>query len=75
MDVLTGWWDDFFWGSVVVAQVFLASLVLMVIFGLIGAAAKLSGNRIAHKIANGYTIVFRGTPEILVILVWLLESL
>ena len=68
MDVLTGWWDDFFWGSVVVAQVFLASLVLMVIFGLIGAAAKLSSNRIAHKIANGYTIVFRGTPEILVIL-------
>jgi len=68
VDVLSGWWDDFFWGSVVVAQVFLASLVLMVLFGLIGAAAKLSGSRIAHKIANGYTIVFRGTPEILVIL-------
>ncbi|WP_044038047.1 ABC transporter permease [Octadecabacter arcticus] len=68
MDVLTGWWDDFFWGSVVVAQVFLASLVLMVIFGLLGAAAKLSSNRIFQKIANGYTIVFRGTPEILVIL-------
>lgn len=68
MDVLTGWWDDFFWGSVVVAQVFLASLVLMVIFGLIGAAAKLSGNPVAHKIANVYTVVFRGTPEILVIL-------
>jgi octopine/nopaline transport system permease protein len=42
--------------------------VLMVIFGLIGAAAKLSGNRIVQKIANGYTVVFRGTPEILVIL-------
>jgi octopine/nopaline transport system permease protein len=68
VDVLTGWWDDFFWGSVVVAQVFLASLVLMVIFGLIGATAKLSSNRISQKIANGYTIVFRGTPEILVIL-------
>ena len=68
MDVLTGWWDDFFWGSVVVAQVFLASLVLMVIFGLIGAAAKLSSNRISQKVANVYTIVFRGTPEILVIL-------
>jgi len=40
----------------------------MVIFGLIGAAAKLSGNRIVQKIANGYTVVFRGTPEILVIL-------
>ncbi|MEB8387028.1 ABC transporter permease subunit [Rhodobacteraceae bacterium KMM 6894] len=68
MDVLSGWWDDFFWGSVVVAQVFLASLVLMVVFGLIGAAAKLSNSTVAQKIANGYTIVFRGTPEILVIL-------
>jgi len=68
LEPLSGWWDDFFWGSVVVAQVFLASLVLMVIFGLIGAAAKLSGNRIVQKIANGYTVVFRGTPEILVIL-------
>lgn len=68
MEVLTGWWDDFFWGSVVVLQVFLASLVLMVLFGLIGAAAKLSGNRVAQKIAGAYTVVFRGTPEILVIL-------
>lgn len=68
MEVLTGWWDDFFWGSVVVAQVFFCSLILMVIFGLIGAAAKLSNSVIAQKIAGGYTIVFRGTPEILVIL-------
>lgn len=68
MEVLSGWWDDFFWGSVVVVQVFFASLVLMIIFGLIGAAAKLSNNRVAQKIAGGYTIVFRGTPEILVIL-------
>ncbi|MEP5759294.1 MAG: ABC transporter permease [Litoreibacter sp.] len=68
MDALVGWWDDYFWGSVVVAQVFICSLVLMVIFGLVGAAAKLSDNVIAQKLANGYTIVFRGTPEILVIL-------
>ena len=40
----------------------------MVLFGLIGAAAKLSNNIIAKKIANGYTIIFRGTPEILVVL-------
>ena len=68
MEILTGWWDDFFWGSIVVLKVFLASLVLMVIFGLIGAAAKLSGNRIAQKIAGAYTVIFRGTPAILVIL-------
>ncbi|MEZ5732526.1 MAG: ABC transporter permease [Paracoccaceae bacterium] len=68
MEVLTGWWDDFFWGSVVVLKVFLASLVLMVIFGLFGAAAKLSDNRVARKVAGAYTVIFRGTPEILVIL-------
>ena len=68
MDILVGWWDDYFWGSVVVAQVFVCSLILMIIVGLIGAAAKLSDNFIAQKLANGYTIVFRGTPEILVIL-------
>ncbi|MDG1456454.1 MAG: ABC transporter permease [Pseudoprimorskyibacter sp.] len=68
MDALVGWWDDYFWGSVVVAQVFFCSLILMIIFGLIGAAAKLSNSAIAQKLASGYTIVFRGTPEILVIL-------
>jgi len=65
---LVGWWDDFFWGSLVVVQVFFVSLVMMVLFGLLGAAAKLSNNRIAKAVANGYTVVFRGTPEILVLL-------
>jgi len=68
VEALTGWGDDFFWGSVVVLQVFIVSLFLMVLFGLIGAAAKLSKSRIAHKIAGAYTIFFRGTPEILVLL-------
>jgi octopine/nopaline transport system permease protein len=66
--VLNGWWDDYLWGAVIVAKVFAASLFLMILFGLVGAAAKLSDNRVAQKIANGYTVIFRGTPEILVIL-------
>ena len=66
--MLTGWWDDYLWGAVIVAKVFAASLLLMVLFGLLGAAAKLSDSRVAQKIANGYTVIFRGTPEILVIL-------
>lgn len=65
---LVGWWDDFFWGSVVVAQVFFASLIMMVLFGLLGAAAKLSDSRIARNVAATYTVIFRGTPEILVLL-------
>ena len=68
MDVLTGWWDDYFWGALVVGKVFLCSLGLMILFGLLGAMAKLSNSRIAHKVAGAYTVVFRGTPEILVIL-------
>ncbi len=68
MDAVTGWWDDYFWGSMVVLQVFFFSLLLMVLFGLIGAAAKLSDNRPAQKISAAYTVIFRGTPEILVIL-------
>jgi His/Glu/Gln/Arg/opine family amino acid ABC transporter permease subunit len=68
VDVLTGWWDDFFWGSIVILQVFLVALVMMVLFGLIGAAAKLSNSRIAQKLASAYTVIFRGTPELLVLL-------
>lgn len=68
MDVVTGWWDDYFWGAMVVARIFIASLILMLVFGLIGAAAKLSDSRIAQRIGSAYTVMFRGTPELLVIL-------
>lgn len=68
MEAVAGWWDDYFWGSLVVLQVFFASLILMILFGLIGAAAKLSNSKVAQKTAAAYTVVFRGTPEILVIL-------
>ena len=68
MEAITGWWDDYFWGAVIVAKVFITSLSLMILFGLLGAAAKLSNSRIAQRIAGAYTVIFRGTPEILVIL-------
>lgn len=53
-----------------VLRVFGVSVILTVVFGLIGAAAKLSKNRIAQKIAGAYTIAFRGTPELLVLLIF-----
>ncbi len=74
MDAITGWWDDFFWGSLVVVELFVVALILTVLFGLIGAGAKLSNNRAAKAIASGYTIVFRGTPEILVLLLFYFGS-
>ncbi len=74
MDAVSGWWDDFFWGSLVVVELFFVALILTVLFGLIGAGAKLSKNRVAKAIASGYTIVFRGTPEILVLLLFYFGS-
>ena len=62
---LSVWWDDYFWGAMTVLKVFGVSLIMTVIFGLIGATAKLSKSRIAHKIASAYTIAFRGTPALL----------
>jgi len=74
LEDITGWWDDFFWGSVAVAQIFVTALIMTVFFGLVGAAAKLSKSRVAKSIASGYTIVFRGTPEILVLLLFYFGS-
>ncbi len=74
MEAVTGWWDDFFWGSVVVVELFFVALILTVLFGLIGSGANLSKSRVAHAFVNGYTIVFRGTPEILVLLLFYFGS-
>jgi len=74
VDAITGWWDDFFWGSLVVVELFFVALILTILFGLIGAAAKLSKNRAANAIASGYTVVFRGTPEILILLLFYFGS-
>ncbi len=74
MEAVSGWWDNFFWGSLVVVEIFFVALILTILFGLIGAAAKLSKNRAFNAIASGYTIVFRGTPEILILLLFYFGS-
>jgi len=74
VEAVTGWWNDFFWGSLVVVELFVVALIMTVLFGLIGAAAKLSKSRVAQWIAGGYTVVFRGTPEILVLLLFYFGS-
>jgi polar amino acid transport system permease protein len=69
MSDVVGWLDEYFWGAMVVLRVFGVGLVMAVVFGLIGAAAKLSKSRIAGTLASAYTVVFRGTPEMLVLLI------
>lgn len=55
-------------GAWMTIQLALASLVIGLIIGLLGATAKLSHNRIARGIATTYTTVVRGVPELLLVL-------
>jgi His/Glu/Gln/Arg/opine family amino acid ABC transporter permease subunit len=63
----TGWGDELFFGAIVTIQVAFLSYALGLILGLIGAAARLSRHRFVSLVALGYSIVFRGLPELLVI--------
>jgi His/Glu/Gln/Arg/opine family amino acid ABC transporter permease subunit len=45
------------------------SLALATVLGALGAAAKLGGGRIARGFAEIYTLVFRGVPELVIILI------
>lgn len=69
MDLALEWAGPFLAGALVVLEIFLASLVLTVVFGLLGASAKLSGSPVLRWLGQAYTTVFRGTPEILILLI------
>lgn len=55
-------------GLMMTIGVSLAAFVVAFIFGLIAAWAKLYGGRIARGIAEIYTLVIRGVPELVLIL-------
>ena len=74
MSALAGWLDDYFFGTLVIISVYLAALAMCVVWGLLGAAAKLFGPRWLQAIVNAYVTVFRGTPELLVLLIFYFGS-
>jgi len=55
-------------GSLTTVAVALASLLLAVVFGLLGAAARLSPNRMAVALGTVYTTVIRGIPDLVLML-------
>jgi arginine/ornithine transport system permease protein len=55
-------------GSVLTVGVSLCALLVSVILGLLGAAAKLSGRPVLVAIASSYTTVIRGVPDLVVML-------
>ncbi|MDT1061029.1 ABC transporter permease subunit [Paracoccus sp. CPCC 101403] len=63
-----GWGDEFAHGLLLTLEISAVSYLLAVVLGLLGAAGKLSGNRVCRWLAEGYTTVVRSLPELLVIL-------
>jgi len=55
-------------GSLMTVAVALASLAVAVLFGLLGAAARLSPNRLAVAAGTVYTTVIRGIPDLVLML-------
>ena len=55
-------------GSVLTVGVSLCALLVSIVLGLLGAAAKLSGRPVLVSIASSYTTVIRGVPDLVVML-------
>ena len=63
-----GWGARFIEGVGVTLQVSLAAYALSLVFGLLGASAKLSPFRALRWIADAYTTLVRALPELLLLL-------
>ena len=62
-----GWGDEMLRGMAMTIAVAVAAFLTGVVVGSAAAAAKLSGNRALVILAEVYTTVVRGVPELLVI--------
>jgi polar amino acid transport system permease protein/octopine/nopaline transport system permease protein len=69
MTVLQGFGNQIAIGAVTTVQTAVTSLILGIGFGLCGAMAKRARSGMIRSLANAYTTIVRGIPELLVILV------
>jgi arginine/ornithine transport system permease protein len=65
---MNGYYLSILHGALLTVGVSLLALVVAVVLGLLGAAAKLSGNKLLMAIATTYTTVIRGIPDLVVML-------
>ena len=64
-----GWGDELLAGLGITLSLFIATLPIGLVLGLIVALAKRGGNPIVKFLANAYTTVFRGVPELLTLFI------
>ena len=62
-----GWGLAMLIAAAMTIAVALAGYTLGMLVGVVGASAKISGGRITRAVADGYTTVLRGIPDLLVI--------
>ena len=63
----TGWGDELFYATLMTIAVSITAMLIGFLFALIFTPLKLSKNKFLNLIANSYTTVIRGVPELLVI--------
>jgi octopine/nopaline transport system permease protein len=62
-----GWLDEMVFATGMTLSVAVVGFLFGLLFGMVAALAKLSGARPMQLLADGYTTVFRGVPDLLVI--------
>jgi len=62
-----GWGDEMLWGAAMTMVVAASSFLLGIVLAVGFAAMKLSGLKVLNFLADVYTTVLRGVPELLVI--------
>ena len=62
-----GWGDELFTAFLMTIAVSITAMLIGILFSIIFTPLKLSNNKIFNFIANSYTTVVRGVPELLVI--------
>ena len=63
----TGWGDELFIATLMTIAVSVTAMLIGFFFALIFTPLKLSKNKFLNLIANSYTTIIRGVPELLVI--------
>ncbi len=63
----TGWGDELFYATLMTIAVSITAMFVGFLFALIFTPLKLSKNKFLKFIANSYTTIIRGVPELLVI--------
>ena len=63
----TGWGDELFYATLMTIAVSITAMLIGFLFALIFTPLKLSKNKFFNFIANSYTTIIRGVPELLVI--------